>query len=94
MRLRMAAQIDPEALNRLKKTAQEEKLVTLRDDSARPPATISTSSMHGILFGPGAGQPSKASEDIKPGWGKVLIRIVFWTWGALVMVRLLFWVLS
>jgi len=50
-------QIDPEALKRKSILAQEEKLVTLQDDSAQPPPTIGTPSWMSILGGPALGQP-------------------------------------
>jgi hypothetical protein len=72
--------IDPEALANKQRAAQQEKLITLKDDSARPPSTIGTSPLQGILMGPAAGQPSNAVGEVKPGWGKILLRILFWIW--------------
>jgi hypothetical protein len=51
-------QIDPEAMKRRSTLAQEEKLVTLQDDSTHPPPTIATPSWMSIIGGPALGQPS------------------------------------
>lgn len=68
----------PEAYGERRKTAQQEQLISLKDDSAKPPPTIGSGGLQGILFGGAASQPSKAGDDIQPGWGKLLLRIAFW----------------
>lgn len=75
----------PDSLEAHRRRVNEEVVITLKDDSARPPATIG-SGWQGMILGPAAGQPGGNSSDIKPRWGKRLTRIVFWTWGALVVV--------
>lgn len=78
--------IDPEAFREKRKTAKQEYLISLQDDSAHPPPTVNSSSFQGIFFGPAAGQPSKANDDTQTGWGKVLGKIFFWTWVLLVVI--------
>ncbi len=75
----------PDSLEAHRRRVNEEVLVTLKDDTARPPATIGTG-WQSMILGPSAGQPGGNARDIKPGWGKRVTRIVFWTWGALVVV--------
>lgn len=72
--------LNPRAFDSRRKTAQEEKLITLKDDSTQPPPTVGSSAFQGIMFGPAAMQPSKSSDDVEPSWGKRGLRIWFWIW--------------
>jgi hypothetical protein len=67
--------LDPESLKAKQKEKQEQKLITLQDDSAKPPPTIGTSAFQSILFGPGAGQPSRDSTQQRTSWGKKLLLV-------------------
>lgn len=54
--------IDPETLRRKMSEGSEQQVITLKDDSTKPPPTISTASWQGILCGPVLGQPTHYSE--------------------------------
>jgi len=54
--------LDPKALRAKTRQASEEHLVTLQDDSSKPPPTIGTAPWQGIIFGPAFGQPSAQLE--------------------------------
>ena len=55
---------------------QEEHLITLQDDTTRPPPTIGTPSWMSIIGGPSLGQPSgnTSSLDHSPATSR------FWSW--------------
>ncbi|GEM_PF-3975918 len=72
--------VDPGAFRKKRMTAQNESLVSLQVESTQPPPSIRASAYQAIYFGPTAGQPTKAGGDVKPGWGKTLLRILFWLW--------------
>lgn len=52
--------VDP---NRKTGQLQEEHLVTLKDDSTKPPPTVGTPSWMAILGGPALGQPGGRSDE-------------------------------
>ena len=52
--------IDPSFLKAITKQVEEERLITLKDDSTRPPPTIGTPSWRSSLFGPMLGQPESS----------------------------------
>ncbi len=79
-------QPNPDSLESHRRRVQHERLVTLQDDSARPPATLGLQPWQSMILGPSSGQPSKASRDIKPGWGKRILRVAFWIWATLFLV--------
>lgn len=78
----------PESLEAHRRRVNEERLITLQDDSKRSSATIGTPSWQGMILGSSSGQPSKADNSIRPSWGKRLFRIAFWIWGALMVLGL------
>lgn len=71
-------QIDPEAMKGKSTLAQEEKLVTLQDDSTQPPPTIGTPSWMSILGGPALGQPSSHHTTFQHGEAPFLFSGRFW----------------
>lgn len=71
-------QLDPEGMKRKSTMVQEEKLVTLRDDSTQPPPTIGTPSWMSILGGPALGQPSSRHTTFQHGQGSFLFSARFW----------------
>lgn len=79
--------LNPESLKAKQRTMQEERLITLKDDSTRPPPTIGVEPLQGILFGPAAGQPSSDTSEAKASWGKKLLIFIFWLWVAVIVVR-------
>ena len=83
-------QPDPKAFQKAKQASQEEKVVSVRDDSIQPPPSIGANAFQGIFLGPMVGQPSKASEDeVQPGWGKVVLRVVLGICAVLIVVSAL-----
>ena len=83
-------QPDPNAFQKGKRASQEEKLVSVRDDSIQPPPSIGANAFQGIFLGPLVGQPSKASEeDVRPGWGKVILRVFLWLCAVLIVLSAL-----
>lgn len=52
--------IDPKRNRARVREAAEHRVVTLQDESTKPPPTIGTAPWQGILFGPAFGQPSTA----------------------------------
>jgi len=80
--------LDPESLKAKQRTMQEDRLITLKDDSSRPPPTIGVESFQGIMFGPAAGQPSSDYSDSKPSWGKKILGYLIWFWVAALVVRI------
>ena len=84
----------PGSLEAHRRRVNEEQLVILQDDSPRPPTTIGLQGWQGMILGASSGQPSKASGDIKPGWGKRLLRIFFWIWATLLAWNLMRWLSS
>ena len=60
-------QIDPKALETLTKQAQEQQLITLADDSTRPPPTRGTPSWQGSIVGPWLGQPASRLQTFDRG---------------------------
>lgn len=83
-------QTDPGAFQKGKRASQEEKLVSVRDDSIQPPPSIGANAFQGIFLGPMVGQPSKASEeDVQPGWGKVILRLFLGLCAVLIVVAAL-----
>ena len=71
-------QIDPEAMKRKSTLVQEEKLVTLRDDSTQPPPTIGTPSWMSILGGPALGQPGSRHTTFQHQERLFLFSARFW----------------
>jgi len=71
-------QLDPEAMKRKSTLVQEEKLVTLKDDSTQPPPTIGTPSWMSILGGPALGQPSSSHTTFQHRQGSFLFSARFW----------------
>jgi len=70
--------MDPEALKRRGALAQEEKLVTLQDDSTQPPPTIGTPSWMSILGGPALGQPGSRHTTFQHDETPFLFSGRFW----------------
>ena len=58
-------QIDPKALKARTREAQEQLLITLQDDSTRPPPTLGTPPWQGSIFGPWLGQPASRLETFE-----------------------------
>lgn len=79
--------LDPKKLKSTQQTVQNEKLVTLKDDSINLAPTLGTSFFNGIMFGSTVGQPSYAADQVKPGWGKRLLRTFFWIWVITLFIR-------
>lgn len=71
-------QLDPEAMKRKSTLVQEEKLVTLRNDSTQPPPTIGTPSWMGILGGPALGQPGSRHTTFQHTEASFLFSSRFW----------------
>jgi hypothetical protein len=61
----------PENLYRLKAQGEAQKLIQLRDDSARPSTSVGVGFLQGFLFGAPAMQPSKAEP--RSSGGKVFL---------------------
>ena len=55
-------QIDPEILRKVAERAETERLVALKDDSARPCPTVGVPSWENLFFGSGLWQPSGRRE--------------------------------
>jgi hypothetical protein len=70
---------NPYQLKPPEKLVREElKLVQIREDSIRPPASIGTDSFQGLLFGAPSLQPSKDTEESKGGSiGGALLLLIF-----------------
>lgn len=68
--------IDPEAMKARTRQASEEHLVTLQDDSTKPPPTIGTAPWQGIIFGPAFGQPvGEITKSTRVTW-KIILGIL------------------
>jgi len=70
--------IDPKLLKRRTAQSQEEKLVTLKDDSTHPPPTIGTPSWMSILGGPALGQPASGQRTFDHATEPFLFSGRFW----------------
>jgi hypothetical protein len=57
---------------------EEQKLIQIKDDSVRPPASVGTDPFQGFLFGAPSLQPSRDSDEAKGGsiGGMLLLLIV------------------
>jgi hypothetical protein len=71
-------QLDPDALKRRATQAQEEKLITVQDDSTQPPPTIGTPSWMSIIGGPAMGQPSSRHTTFQHAERRFLFSGRFW----------------
>jgi hypothetical protein len=56
---------DPTALRARTQQAEEEKVITLKDDSTKPPPTIGAPSWQNILAGPMLSQPSSDTHTFE-----------------------------
>ena len=69
-------QIDPKELIKKARQASERQVITLQEDSRRPPPTIGMAPWQSILFGPASGQPSGEAQESTPLILKILLGIV------------------
>ena len=88
-------QLDPRVLRAITKQAQEQQLITLRDDSSRPPPTLGTPIWQSSLFGPWLGQPASRFVTFEHGpmalQGTVRVMLGLGALiGALALLRLVF----
>lgn len=67
--------IDPAQLKAREREASQLHVVTLQDDSAKPPPTVGTAPWQGILFGPAVGQPSGEESRVSPWVGRILLAL-------------------
>jgi len=80
--------IDPRRMRAQEREASERQVITLQDDSAKPPPTVGTAPWQAILFGPALGQPSGEESRVSPWFGRILLALVVGA-GVLGLVRLL-----
>ena len=58
-------EIDPEIVKKVARQAEEERLITLKDDSTHIPPTIGIPPWQNIIFGSLFGQPSSRFETFQ-----------------------------
>ena len=57
---------------------EEQKLIQIRDDSARPPSSVGVDAFQAIFFGAPALQPSRAPEKAKRiSFGVAMVLLLF-----------------
>ena len=60
---------------------QEKELVTIKDDSTKPPPTVGTPSWMSIIMGPAVGQPGSDMETFEhseSSRGRFMFSLRFW----------------